>query len=256
MAKIKSKPTPAQARILRALDENLGLFVGFARSKGWWSGNNQSNIRRELGNPRASTMRRMKLEEWIEPVDADTKFWSWHYTISEDGRQAISGFSYDDFIPPAPKMTSREVLEILEKDVFPAPWWMFVRELGLGDWRFRRRVDAFALRVAVGVIPEGVKGIGGNRLFTSWALEIKVTHEDFLRELSDPRKRIPAMDISHRFAFVAPAGIIQKDEIPEGCGLIEIDGSGKVFIKVHAAYAPPKQPDWRLVASIARAMMK
>lgn len=255
MAKIKIKPTPAQARILRALDENLGLFLGFVGRQGWWEGTDKRKASRELGNPQAKTIRRMKREGWIAPVEDDEK--SFYYTITEEGRQAIARLSEDDFIPPAPKMKSHEILEILEKDVFPAPFWMLVRELALGDWRFRRRIDAFALRIASGRKPEeGTIGITGGRWLTSWALEIKVTHEDFLREIADPRKRIPAMSIAHRFAFVAPAGIIPKDEIPEGCGLLEIDGSGKVFIKVHAAYAPPKQPDWRLVASIARAMMR
>jgi len=257
MAKTHIKSTPAQARILRALDENLGLFLGWTGRQGWWSGNNQSRVRSELGNPRAKIIRRMKSEGWIEPVDADEK--SWYYTITDEGRQAIAGLSESDFVPPAPKMKSQEILEILEKDVFPAPWWMIVRELAVDDWRpSDRRIDAFAMRITSGSLPrnKGVGGITGGRLLTSWALEIKVTHEDFLRELAEPRKRIPAMSIAHRFAFVAPAGVIPKNEVPEGCGLLEIDGSGKVFIKVHAAYAPPKQPDWRLVASIARAMLK
>ena len=255
VTKIKSKPTPAQARILRALDESLGLFLGFVGSKGWWSGTGEGHVKRELGDPRASTIRKIKREGWIEEVDTDER--SWYYTITEEGRQAIAGLSDEDFIPPAPKMTSNEILEILEKDVFPAPWWILVRELAVDDlYPSDRRIDAFAMRITSGIMKDKTGGISGGRLLTSWALEIKVTHEDFLRELSDPRKRIPAMDIAHRFAFVAPAGVIQKNEIPEGCGLIEIDGSGKVFIKVHSAYAPPKQPDWRLVASIARAMMK
>jgi len=102
----------------------------------------------------------------------------------------------------------------------------------------------------------GAGGISGGRLLISWALEVKVSREDFLRELQEPRKRIPAMNVAHRYSFVAPAGIIKKSEVPEGCGLIEIDESKRVIITAHAAYAPPGQPDWRLVASIARAMMR
>jgi len=257
VTKIKSKPTPAQARILRALDENLGLFLGWIGKQGWWAGTDKRRVSRELGNPQAKTIRRMKREGWIAPAEDDES--SFYYTITEEGRQAIEGLSEDDFVPPAPRMTSNEILEILEKDVFPAPWWMVVRELAVDDWKpSDRRIDAFAMRVTSGSLPrsKGVGGISGGRLLMSWALEVKVTREDFLREIADPRKRIPAMSIAHRFAFVAPASVIQKGEVPEGCGLIEIDGSGKVFIKVHAAYAPPKQPDWRLVASIARAMTR
>lgn len=255
LSKLKIKPTSTQARILRALDENLGLFLGWTGRQGWWSGTNDAMVRRELGNPRASTIRRVKREGWIEPVEPDEK--SWYYTITAAGSEWVAQLDPDDFIPSAPKMTSQEILEILEKNVFPAPWWLLVQELSVDDWKSSdRRIDAFAMRISSGVIKEKTRGVTGGRLLTSWALEIKVTHEDFLRELDQPRKRIPAMDIAHRFAFVAPAGVIPKDEVPEGCGLLEIDGSGKVFVTVNAAYAPPRQPDWRLVASIARAMMK
>lgn len=257
VTKIKSRPTPAQARILRALDENRGLFLGFTGRQGWWAGTGEGHVRRELGNPLASTIRRMEREGWIKPADADER--SWYHTITEDGRQAIEGLSEADFVPPAPIMTSQEILEILEKDVFPAPFWLFVRELAVDDWKpSDRRIDAFAMRITSGHLPRSNKtdGISGGRLLTSWALEVKVTREDFLRELSEPRKRVPAMGLAHRFAFVAPVGVVQKGEVPEGCGLLEIDGSGRISIAVHADYAPPKQPDWRLVASIARAMLR
>ena len=49
------------------------------------------------------------------------------------------------------------------------------------------------------------------------AIEIKVTHSDFLRETD--AKRRPWIPIVHRFVYVCPEGVIQPHEVPEGCGL-------------------------------------
>ena len=54
------------------------------------------------------------------------------------------------------------------------------------------------------------------------AYEIKVSRADFLKELKTPEKRAWAIEISHQFYFVAPAGIIKLEEIPAGCGLLEV----------------------------------
>jgi len=54
-------------------------------------------------------------------------------------------------------------------------------------------------------------------------LEIKVSRGDFLREVRDPSKRQTWHNMVHRFAYVAPKGLIQRHEVPEGCGLLEYD---------------------------------
>lgn len=54
------------------------------------------------------------------------------------------------------------------------------------------------------------------------AYEIKVSRADFLKELKFPEKRAWATEISHQFYFVAPAGIININEVPDGCGLLEV----------------------------------
>jgi len=49
------------------------------------------------------------------------------------------------------------------------------------------------------------------------AVEIKVSHSDFLRETD--AKRRPWLPIVHRFVYVCPANVIQPHEVPQGCGL-------------------------------------
>jgi len=55
--------------------------------------------------------------------------------------------------------------------------------------------------------------------------EIKTSRSDFLRELANPEKRTFAWDIANKCFFICPAGMIDKDEIPDGWGLIELTKS-------------------------------
>lgn len=53
------------------------------------------------------------------------------------------------------------------------------------------------------------------------AVEIKVTRADFKRDTDEKRRAWRA--ICHRFIYLTPKGLIQLDQVPEGCGLIELD---------------------------------
>ena len=266
--KIKVKPTPAQARILRALSDNLGLFIhwnGKGRSA-FWSGMNEREIRGALGNPATSTMKKLEYEGWVEEQDPDSdsdkdpyypidrsRYWG----ISNYGSAALRLLQDDDFVSLGPVMTSGDILHILRHDVFPSPYWLFVSEMSLQYWS-PRRIDGFALRVAPSVRmgPGYSPGIAFHTARNSWALEVKVSRSDFLAELAHPRKRDPAMAIAHRFAFVTPAGLVKPEEIPEGLGLLEVNSERRVEVRVRPSLMVPDPPDWRLVASLARAMMR
>jgi len=54
------------------------------------------------------------------------------------------------------------------------------------------------------------------------AYEIKISRADFLKELKSPEKRQWAIEISHQFYFVAPQNLIKTEEVPAGCGLLEV----------------------------------
>ena len=50
-------------------------------------------------------------------------------------------------------------------------------------------------------------------------LEVKVSRADFKRDTDE--KRAAWFAVSDRFAYVAPAGMIEPNELPKGCGLME-----------------------------------
>lgn len=78
----------------------------------------------------------------------------------------------------------------------------------------RRRIDALLVRTAKSNKP----------YLETIALEIKVSRADFRRDTPEKRRRW--QQATDRFAYVAPHGLIAKEEVPEGCGLIEYYGSG------------------------------
>ena len=250
MPKIKVKQTPTQARILRALAQNNGLFIGWIGRGAWWSGTNDAKVKRELGNPRVATMRKLSAEGWIEKVADQDVYW----TVTSYGASRLDDLDPEDYISKIPNITAGEIVEILRAKVFPEPFWMMVTELAVDE----RRIDAWALKVSTGSLFPSKKtpGITGAKLLTSWSLEIKTSRSDFLSEIQYPRKRENAMQICNRFAFVAPVGIIPKDELPAGCGLLEIHSDRHIEMTIEPPYEIADRPTWKLVAAIARAMMK
>ncbi|CAG9183787.1 hypothetical protein [Cupriavidus pampae] len=50
--------------------------------------------------------------------------------------------------------------------------------------------------------------------------EVKVSRADFLADVAKPEKRAGYAAVSDALYYVAPAGLIQPAEVPEGCGLI------------------------------------
>jgi hypothetical protein len=53
------------------------------------------------------------------------------------------------------------------------------------------------------------------------AVEIKVTRSDFKRDTED--KRRAWRDVSNRFVYLTPKGLVTPDEVGPGCGLWEFD---------------------------------
>lgn len=51
--------------------------------------------------------------------------------------------------------------------------------------------------------------------------EVKVSRIDFLADIAKPDKRGGYFKIAARLVYVAPRGIIDPDEVPDGCGLVE-----------------------------------
>lgn len=173
-----------------------------------------------------------------------------------------------------PRLNARDVLKALERrharSGMQAHEWAFVSELRISPLRTKverqvaryktqggeetdwspldvneRRIDAWAMRV---------------RRRHCIAYEIKVTRQDFLRELEDETKRAAGMLLSNEFYFATPPHLIDPMEIPEGCGLIEASkrrqhGSSLsqtvTRIVVQAPWRDIDDLPWQFIASIA-----
>lgn len=87
--------------------------------------------------------------------------------------------------------------------------------------------------------------------FHRTSYEVKVSRRDFVRELRHPLKRRAAMRVSNQFYFVAPMGVIRVEEVPLGCGFLELEG-GKLREVVKAPHRDGEPSSWAFFAAFAR----
>ena len=74
----------------------------------------------------------------------------------------------------------------------------------------------------------------------TYGYEIKIARGDFLQDDKWP----DYLGYCHYFSFVAPAGLIQPEEVPEGCGLICVSSTGtKLYTKRKAPRREVQVPD-------------
>jgi hypothetical protein len=61
---------------------------------------------------------------------------------------------------------------------------------------------------------------------SGWSVlvECKASRADFRRDAKKPFRNCPVLGMGYRRYFMAPAGIIPVDEVPDGWGLIEVVG--------------------------------
>ena len=120
-----------------------------------------------------------------------------------------------------------------------------------------RRVDCFT--------------ISPNKGHITTAFEIKASRGDFLRDIRNGIKQRGARMYSNYFYYVAPIGMIKKEEIPIWAGLVEIDiEKARECLKdthihfstarvrkamrfpVPAPYFEKANPTWGLICAIVR----
>lgn len=93
--------------------------------------------------------------------------------------------------------------------------------------------------------------------------EIKVSRQDFKKDIEDNHKQDLARLFSHFVYYVVPKGLLKTEEIPLWAGLIEVDLSESIKVMpwgVSTGIAIPKtapqlqpvNPTWGLVASAIR----
>jgi len=101
------------------------------------------------------------------------------------------------------------------------------------------RIDAYAMAIWVHLSFERI------------AYEIKVSRNDFLRELRTPGKRFLAMEFSNSFYFVMPEGIATVDEVPKECGLM-VYKNGKLRIRKRSPWTEVTEWPIGVIANLGR----
>jgi len=161
-----------------------------------------------------------------------------------------------DWRKPPPEQPESEPLDVLKGPPLAAylvrlirarhddrgrmEWGVFT-ELADGTGAMKRRtIDVFAIH------------LWPSKQFRSAAYEVKIDRADFRRELDDPSKRAPWEKLASECWFVAPAGVIPVEEVPEGWGLLEATKGGKLRRKKAARQHQIESYPPVFVASMAR----
>lgn len=87
------------------------------------------------------------------------------------------------------------------------------------------------------------------------AFEVKVSRQDFLRELNQPEKHKWCFDSFHFFWFVAPKDVVQLEELPTGAGFMYPRGE-QLCIGRHPTLNPNPKLDDVLLAAFMRSAWK
>jgi hypothetical protein len=122
-----------------------------------------------------------------------------------------------------------------------APEWALMFEVANGTGsNIRRYADA----VAMNLFPSRGLELHG--------FEVKVSRNDWQRELKDPDKAELISQYCERWWIVAPKGIVKKEELPVTWGLLELE-SDKLRIAVQAPLLPDRKPFSRpFIAALLR----
>jgi hypothetical protein len=160
--------------------------------------------------------------------------------------------------PAKPKFSlSTGEITYAARKLFNPDQWMILEELFIPG--FQNRVDIWAIGIEVDIHnPYKTRWTAhrfGFEFKSIHAIEVKASRGDFLSELKNPSKRNAAILFSNYYSFAAPRGIIELDEIPEGLGYIEIQGS-KPKIIIKPEYTRVEPPDWAFVAAVGRVVGK
>lgn len=136
------------------------------------------------------------------------------------------------------KDKTRQIIELL-RHRHPAPQWASYEELMINTGHHVQRCDFFAFNC------------WPSKKFWRVAYEVKVSRGDFSRELNKPTKRMASEEVANECFFVAPAGLLKIDEIPEGWGLIQHTKGGFRKAK-HAKQRDNEFIPIEFVANLAR----
>jgi hypothetical protein len=124
---------------------------------------------------------------------------------------------------------------------YAAPAWAFVEQVGdATGYGASRHIDALAM------------GLWPSRGLEIHGIEVKISRNDWKRELLKPDKAEPIAERCDRFYVATPAGLVDPFELPPAWGLLEVRKDGKVHTVKAADKREPKPLDYPFLAAIMR----
>jgi hypothetical protein len=120
--------------------------------------------------------------------------------------------------PAAPTMTTAQLMEALRAS-YGAPKNLADRHIsdGTAPEILVEEVTAPGSNRRIDLVRIGLWQSRGHQIT---AYELKVSRSDWLRELEDPAKAEAWWRFCHQFYIVAPPGVVDPEELPEGWGLM------------------------------------
>ncbi len=241
------RPSPYQASILIRLRDQDGIISTYHPAIGPMVSKFVRGEAPSSGELRARSIQALINNSWIyisDRIETNDRHHSRnprsYFEISPAGLAAIDGYT-----PPevkakvSDKIISGKMLNAL-KNKYALDEWAFIEEVSVSTGYTPQRIDGYAINC------------WPMNKYRTIAFEIKASRGDFLSEIKKPAKRLQGMAISNQFYFVAPWGMIKKDEIPEDCGLLEYRDPSDLITTKRAPITDADPPSWWLLASIAR----
>lgn len=119
--------------------------------------------------------------------------------------------------------TSKEVCALLRKR-YQHPEWALMFEVANGTGHHGK---SYADAVAMNLYP--------SRGLTILGFEIKVSKQDFMREIEKPDKSVPVQQFCDQWWLVAPAKAVDESLLPAAWGWLRVDGDRLVQVKAAPA---------------------
>lgn len=147
-------------------------------------------------------------------------------------------------------MTAEDILKVLLDKYHSSNGWLSFPELRDGPGFDKRSIDLFVMHS------------WPSKRMQRIAFEIKVSVQDFKKELAIPNKREPFVKFANEFYFVTPKGLLDKyrGDIPPECGLAEItlvpygDTERATVRVIRRAEYHECPPTWGFICTILRRM--
>lgn len=141
------------------------------------------------------------------------------------------------------KYTAEEVVGLLRNRYADHQRYALFEQVANGTgWRARSWIDALVLHLWPS---DGLMRV---------AFEVKVSRQDFLKELKNAQKNEWARQACNEFWFVAPKNVIKEQELPEGIGWMRPHGDTLAIVRHAQRKESEMGPEF--VAAIARSIQK